>query len=161
MIFIEISVRSQGSPASANPTIAYRNDTIQLSIGEKKINHNAPFRVFIIFILSPPLQFSTIEISYLEHTVNPPFCKANPTAKSFPVHEIKKFVRNKPSLYQITYTSQKSHLLQNPRQSFSNLFPIFFQHKKAAGILSHSHFPLPYTQPSTAAESTSADCFTS
>jgi hypothetical protein len=36
IIFIEISVRSQGSIVSANPTKAYRNETIQLSIGEKK-----------------------------------------------------------------------------------------------------------------------------
>ena len=57
IIFIEISVRSQGSIVSANPTRAYRNETIQLSIGEKKIRRKAPFRVFIIFIPLTPFSF--------------------------------------------------------------------------------------------------------
>ena len=153
IIFIEISVRSQGSIVSANPTKSYRNETIQLSIGEKKIRSKAPFRVFIIFIPSIP-SFATLPIafSYFEHTIKSPSRKANPAAKSFPIHEIKKFVRNKSSFSQITYTSQKFHLLQNPRQSLFNI-------KKPRESLPTAIFSSPYIQPTT--ESTPADCFAS
>jgi len=46
IIFIEISVRSQGSIVSANPTKAYRNETIQLSIGEKNQKQSALSRFY-------------------------------------------------------------------------------------------------------------------
>jgi hypothetical protein len=58
IIFIEISVRSQGRLASANPTRAYRNETIQLSIGEKKSEAKRPFAFLSSSFLSHPSHFT-------------------------------------------------------------------------------------------------------